>query len=129
MQRYKFFVSLALCLFISQFGDNASAQTLYKYTDKDGKISYSDRVPKPGEKAELVTTDLETIIMAAPKNTVGGVKQTIQDVNARGKQRALNRDKLLKEVLGETFMNTFMAVKTSEVDAFAGAKVDYELQF
>ena len=88
MQRYKyFFVSTVLCLFISQFGDNASAQALYKYTDKDGKISYSDRVPKPGEKAELVTTDLETNIMAAPKNTVGGVKQTIQDVNARGKQR------------------------------------------
>ena len=99
MQRYKyFFVSTVLCLFISQFGDNASAQALYKYTDKDGKISYSDRVPKPGEKAELVTTDLETNIMAAPKNTVGGVKQTIQDVNARGKQRAINRDKLLKEV-------------------------------
>ena len=99
MQRYKyFFVSAALCLSIAQYGDNASAQGLYKYTDKDGKISYSDRVPKPGEKAELVKTDLETNIMAAPKNTVGGVKQSIQDVNARSEQRAISRERLLKEV-------------------------------
>ena len=30
---------------------------LWKYTDKDGKVTYSDKAPKKGEKAEPVVTD------------------------------------------------------------------------
>ena len=37
------------------FNGSAGAQQLWKYTDKDGKIVYSDKPPKNGEKAEEVS--------------------------------------------------------------------------
>ena len=92
------FFSISLILAGLPFGTSADAQTLYKYVDADGKVTYSDRVPKPGEKAEAVKTDLQANVVAAPKNTVNGVKQTITDINARGKQLEVNRATLQKEV-------------------------------
>jgi hypothetical protein len=99
MQRFKWNFLIANALMLGALaGANADAQTLYKYVDQDGKVSYSDKAPKAGEKAELVKIDTQTNIVAAPKNTVGGVKQNIQDVNARGKQLEVNREKLLQEL-------------------------------
>ncbi len=76
----------------------ASAQALYKYTDKDGKVSYSDKPPKPGEKAELVKTDANVNVISAPSNKVEGVKQSLQEVNARAAARANLREKLRADV-------------------------------
>ena len=76
----------------------ATAQALYKYTDKDGKVTYSDRVPKPGEKAELVKTDSNVNVMSAPANKVGGVTQRLEDVNARSRAREARGDQLNDEV-------------------------------
>ncbi len=42
-------------------------QTLWKYTDKDGKVTYSDRAPKTGEKAEPVAMNPSANIIDAPK--------------------------------------------------------------
>jgi hypothetical protein len=76
----------------------ATAQALYKYTDKDGKVTYSDKAPKPGEKAELVKSDSNVNVMTAPSNKVDGVKQSLQDVNARAAARAALRDKMKADV-------------------------------
>jgi hypothetical protein len=43
------------------------AQELWKYIDKDGKVIYSDKAPKPGEKAELVKHDPKANVIEAPK--------------------------------------------------------------
>jgi hypothetical protein len=43
------------------------AQTLWKYTDKEGKVTYSDRAPKAGEKAEPVAMNPAANIIDAPK--------------------------------------------------------------
>ena len=37
--------ALILALLASASGDGAAAQTLYKWTDKDGKVQYSDKPP------------------------------------------------------------------------------------
>ena len=97
--QYKFiFFGMSSIILATQFSGIVLAQALYKYTDAEGKITYSDRVPKPGEKAELVKSDAQANVIAAPKNTLNGVKQSITDVNARGKQLEVNREKLQKEV-------------------------------
>ena len=55
MQRFKWNFLIANALMLGALaGANADAQTLYKYVDQDGKVSYSDKAPKAGEKAELV---------------------------------------------------------------------------
>jgi Domain of unknown function (DUF4124) len=43
------------------------AQTMYKYVDENGKVTYSDRKPKPGEKAEIVKNDQTANIITLPK--------------------------------------------------------------
>lgn len=70
----------------------AYAQALYKYTDKDGKVTYSDRQPKPGEKAVQVNVDPNANIMTSSQATRGGSPQTLQDVNNRAKARANERE-------------------------------------
>lgn len=49
------------------FPHQSFAQTLYKYVDANGKVTYSDRKPEPGEKAELVKVDKDANVMAAHK--------------------------------------------------------------
>ena len=54
------------------------AQALWKYTDKDGKVTYSDKAPKKGETAQLVTSDPAANVIDAPKATAGeGVPQKL----------------------------------------------------
>ncbi len=95
MRTLEFMLAGLLLIAVSQ---SANAQALYKYIDKDGKVSYSDKPPKPGEKAELVKTDSNVNIMSAPSNKVDGVKQSLQEVNARAAARASLRDKLKSDV-------------------------------
>lgn len=92
------FLAASLTLIALQVGNSLSvnAQTLYKYVDADGKVTYSDKAPKPGEKAEAVKTDVQANVVAAPKNTINGVKQTITGINARGKQLEVDRAALQK---------------------------------
>jgi hypothetical protein len=71
-----------------------SAQALYKYVDKDGKVTYSDRAPKPGEKAELVTIDSKQNVMS--DNNRPAVQT---NANSRlAEQRAQQRDKLQADI-------------------------------
>lgn len=76
----------------------SQAQQLWKYTDKDGKVTYSDKAPKPGEKAEPVTSNSSTNVVPAPSNKVGGVPQKLDDVKARAAEREKLRDQLRKDL-------------------------------
>lgn len=70
------------------------AQELWKYTDKDGKVTYSDKAPKKGETAQLVPNDSSANVIEAPKNTRQGVPQKLEDVKARAAARESKRDNL-----------------------------------
>lgn len=94
-ERYGRIVLGAILMALAAVGQ---AQQLWKYTDKDGKVTYSDKAPKPGEKAEPVTSNASTNVISAPNNKVGGVPQKLEDVRARASERELLRDQLRKEV-------------------------------
>ena len=70
------------------------AQALWKYTDKDGKVTYSDKAPKKGENAQAVISDPAANVIDAPKNTREGVPQKLQDLKARGDEREKLRNQL-----------------------------------
>ena len=55
--------ALALALFASFFAAGAVAQTLYKWTDKDGKVHYADK-PPTNFKGEV--TRIEADVVPAP---------------------------------------------------------------
>ena len=83
-------------VFLLVFVPTLQAQSLWKYTDKDGKVTYSDKAPKAGEKAELVNATPNSI--EAPRNTVGGVPQKLKDVTGRAADREARRDQLQAEL-------------------------------
>jgi phage shock protein A len=70
----------------------ATGQELWKYTDKDGKVTYSDKAPKQGEKAERVVADTTGTVIPASKNTVGGAAQSSATVSARAAEREALRE-------------------------------------
>lgn len=96
ISRSKLCLVCVIGLMLSLVGNVAFAQTLWKYTDKDGKVTYSDKAPKPGEKAEAVDATPNSI--EASKNKVGGVPQKLDDVKARAGEREKRRDALISEV-------------------------------
>ncbi len=61
MKPSKLLLALTLCATVSAYAD-----TLYKYVDANGKVTYSDRKPKPGEKATVVDADPTINIFNAP---------------------------------------------------------------
>ena len=87
------------------------AQALWKYTDKDGKVTYSDKAPKKGENAQVVTSDPAANVIEAPKNTREGVPQKLQDVKTRAAEREKLRDQL-RDAL-EAAKNRLVAAKTA----------------
>lgn len=93
MQALKSIIA-GLTILLATVGATANAQALYKYTDKNGKVTYSDKVPKPGEKAELVKTDSNVNIISPPANKVDGVIQRPEDLTARANARESRRDQL-----------------------------------
>lgn len=73
----------------------AEAQALYKYVDANGKVTYSDRQPKPGEKATRVNADpTVNVISVSPAVS----SRAGEGAGARAKERAAERDKLQEEV-------------------------------
>jgi hypothetical protein len=76
----------------------ADAQTLYKYVDKDGKITYSDIPPKDGEKASKVTVDKNVNLTKLNTKDASGKEQKFADIKARGDARSALRDKLQGEI-------------------------------
>lgn len=85
--------SLVLLLALASL--QASAQVLYKYVDANGKVTYSDRAPKAGEKAERMLADSTTNVINSPAASRGGVVIK-SGGNASG--RAAERDKLKASV-------------------------------
>ena len=83
---------------IASFAISAYAQELWKYTDKNGKVTYSDKAPTLGEKAERVTPDTTGTVIPAPKNVVGGATQNSATIRARMSASESRRDSLRKEV-------------------------------
>ncbi|MEP7156864.1 MAG: DUF4124 domain-containing protein [Betaproteobacteria bacterium] len=81
------------CLALAACGVS-DAQQLWKYTDKDGKVTYSDKAPKKGETATPVTSDSSTNMIEAPKNLRQGVPQKLQDVKDRANEKEAQRAKL-----------------------------------
>ena len=95
MQAHKsIIVGFTLLLATAGATATASAQSLYKYTDKNGKVTYSDKAPKPGEKAELVKIDSNANIISPPANKVDGITQRPEDLTARASARESKRDQL-----------------------------------
>ena len=97
MQRRKELITTLMIAGILALGSAgaASAQALWKYTDKDGKVTYSDKAPKKGETAQLVTSDPAANVIDAPKATAGeGVPQKLQESRARAAERASRREQL-----------------------------------
>jgi len=74
------------------------AQALWKYTDKDGKVTYSDKAPKKGESAQLVSNDPSANIMDAPKNVQQGSSQKSPEMKSRDSERE-NQRNALRETL------------------------------
>jgi Domain of unknown function (DUF4124) len=88
---------LAVSLFVG-LGNMSQAQTLYKYVDKNGKVSYSDKPPKDGEKATKVTIDPNANITKLNTKDSSGREQKFSDVKARGDARIAARDKLQADI-------------------------------
>jgi hypothetical protein len=77
---------------IGTFSCAATSQELYKYTDKNGKVTYSDVKPKAGEKAVRVDVDPNANVMSSALPARNGVAQTSTEISARVGARAAQRD-------------------------------------
>ena len=86
------------------------AQALWKYTDKDGKVTYSDKAPKKGENAQPVNSDPAANVIDAPKNAPQGVSQKTPEMKIRDDERDKQRSRLLNAVdLAKTELATAQA--------------------
>jgi len=76
------------------------AQTLYKYVDKDGKVSYSDVPPKDNEKGKSskITVDTTANVTKQVNKDSSGNLQKFADVKARGDARIALRNKLQADI-------------------------------
>lgn len=92
------FLTVASILAIAFIASSAGAQGLWKYTDKDGKVTYSDKAPKQGENAEPVITDTSGTVIPAAKNLYEGKPQRSATVSTRASQREAERDSYRKKV-------------------------------
>lgn len=80
------------------FAISASAQELWKYTDKDGKVTYSDKAPTDGAKAQRVNADTAGTVIPASKNVLGGATQSSATISNRASTREATRDLFRKQV-------------------------------
>ena len=74
------------------FSVAVDAQGLWKYTDKNGKVTYSDKAPNPDEKAEPVIADSTGTVLPAANNSFVGKPQSSESVGARASARAAERE-------------------------------------
>lgn len=77
---------------------SASAQELWKYTDKTGKVTYSDKAPVNGEKAERVNADTTGTVIPAAKNLFEGKSQGSASINLRASEREAEREGYRKKM-------------------------------
>ncbi len=91
-------IALILAAALFAFATAANSQTLFKQVDKDGKVTYSDKPPKEGEKASKVVVDKDVNIIKLQTKDSSGKEQKFADIKARGDARAAARAKLAKEV-------------------------------
>lgn len=93
---------LLLCMAILAcgicFSVAANAQELWKYTDKNGKVTYSDKGPLAGEKAERVNADTLGTVIPAAKNLYEGKPQGSANVISRAADREAVRENYRKLV-------------------------------
>jgi hypothetical protein len=82
------------------FAVSASAQELWKYTDKNGKVTYSDQAPIDGEKAVKVTPDITGTVVpgGSAKNAVEGKVKGAAAVDARASEREAMREDFRKKL-------------------------------
>jgi hypothetical protein len=85
----------AMALLVSNLG---YTQALWKYTDKDGKVTYSDKAPKKDENAQLVISDPAANIVDAPKNSRQGESQKSGERKTRLDERE-SKSNELRDVL------------------------------
>ena len=71
-----------------------NAQALWKYTDKDGKVTYSDKAPKKGETAQQVTSNPSANIINAPKGARESDERRLEDMKGRVAEDIRVREKL-----------------------------------
>ena len=89
---------LACLACIACFAVSVGAQELWKYTDKNGKVTYSDKAPMNGEKAERVNADTTGTVIPVTKNVLDGRPQSGATVNSRASAREALRDGYRKSV-------------------------------
>ena len=77
---------------------SASAQDLWKYTDKNGKVTYADKAPMNGEKAERVNADTTGTVIPAAKNLFEGKPQGSAAINLRASEREAGRASYRKKM-------------------------------
>ena len=92
------FLPIVCTACIAFFAVSASAQELWKYTDKNGKVTYADKAPMNGEKAERVNADTTGTVIPAPKNLYQGQPQRSATVSSRASEREAARDNFRKNV-------------------------------
>ncbi len=97
MHSYRDALMVSAAVFVA-FATTASGQTLFKQVDKDGKVTYSDKAPKAGEKASTIVVDKDANIVKMQTKDSSGKEQKFADIKARGDARAATRAKLAKEV-------------------------------
>jgi len=85
-------ISLIAGMLLSCFAFAANAQGLWKYTGKDGKVTYSDTAPKSGEKAVPVIADTSGTVIPAERNLSSGKPQNSASVTSRASERASERE-------------------------------------
>ena len=84
--------SLIAGVLLACFAFATNAQGLWKYTDKAGKVTYSDTAPKNGEKAESVIADTTGTVIPADRNLSSGKPQNNVSVTSRASERASERE-------------------------------------
>ena len=97
-RRSEFFLRLASVASIMGFAVYASAQELWKYTDRNGKVTYSDKAPTEGEKAERVNADTSGTVIPAAKNLYDGRPQGSASVSSRAADREAVREGYRRKV-------------------------------
>lgn len=81
-----------LALFVVCAGTPAIAQALWKYTDKDGKVTYADRPPREGETAVRVNIDTSKPAPPPPSKASPKANATAGGVDARLNARVAARE-------------------------------------
>ncbi|MBL8510218.1 MAG: DUF4124 domain-containing protein [Betaproteobacteria bacterium] len=89
---------LWLLSFLMLFCTLAATQELYKYVDKDGKVTYTDRPPKPGEKAERVIIDPKANVADPYKPPSEASRQKSKETAEKNKRLDKQREQLTADL-------------------------------